>query len=199
VIGQSCSVRTLSIIRTYSTRLCLDLLHHCPAPPPALYTLQPPAAYLSNPTKKLNTAQPDRTLISQPSVCCAIISSRTETLTTHTVRSITPLLPDHALPRLTPHNQTLDQEIENLNHGYQGRHQWFRPNRSYRESLPILPLPGSQKQSLTQTSGLPKCVSFPCCLGVSADRYCSVEHGQVNVVAVNDPFIEPKYAVRNGY
>jgi hypothetical protein len=23
----------------------------------------------------------------------------------------------------------------------------------------------------------------------------SVEHGQVNVVAVNDPFIEPKYAV----
>jgi hypothetical protein len=27
------------------------------------------------------------------------------------------------------------------------------------------------------------------------DPYDSVEHGQVSVVAVNDPFIEPKYAV----
>jgi glyceraldehyde 3-phosphate dehydrogenase len=35
------------------------------------------------------------------------------------------------------------------------------------------------------------------CVQRYADYDDSVEHGQVNVVAVNDPFIEPKYAVRH--
>ncbi len=35
------------------------------------------------------------------------------------------------------------------------------------------------------------------CSKCCANDLGSVEHGQVNVVAVNDPFIDPKYAVSN--
>lgn len=57
---------------------------------------------------------------------------------------------------------------------------------------------------LTILSGLPQCVRTPPPEGrLSQPRKSklieafpsSVEHGAVNVVAVNDPFIEPKYAV----
>ena len=49
------------------------------------------------------------------------------------------------------------------------------------------------------SSGMRMCPSFPYCPNSqhwsSADGVCSVEHGAVKVVAVNDPFIEPHYAV----
>ncbi len=40
-------------------------------------------------------------------------------------------------------------------------------------------------------------VRYGICSERCANCLGSVEHGQVNVVAVNDPFIDPKYAVSN--
>ncbi len=43
----------------------------------------------------------------------------------------------------------------------------------------------------------PSFVGSGTCSKRCANCLGSVEHGQVNVVAVNDPFIDPKYAVSN--